>query len=139
MFRAGNPNFVELYKSKELDLRDMNKSINVIVDVDNNKNKINVPIENEVALIMEFTPYGNLKQFIEDHQNSPININGKNVNLIELASDFVTDISTCMKFIHFLKIIHLDLKPENILVFWNAKLGRFVFKVSDVGGSVRIQ
>ena len=45
----------------------MNKSIKVIVDVDNNKKEINIPIENEVALIMEFTPYGNLKQFMEDH------------------------------------------------------------------------
>ena len=37
MIKAGNPNLAELYKSKEIDLRDMNKSIKFIVDVDSNK------------------------------------------------------------------------------------------------------
>ena len=43
-----------------------------------------------------------------------------------------------MKYVHLVKIIHLDLKPENILVFWDFNLGRFIFKVTDVGGSIRI-
>ena len=43
-----------------------------------------------------------------------------------------------MKYVHLVKIIHLDLKPENILVFWDFNLRRFIFKVTDVGGSITI-
>ena len=43
-----------------------------------------------------------------------------------------------MKFVHLVKIIHLGLKPENILVFWDYNLGRFIFKVTDFGGSIKI-
>ena len=60
MFKASNPNFVELYEAKEIDLIEKNMH-KVVIEKDNKGKQIMNAIENEIVLIMEYTPYGNLK------------------------------------------------------------------------------
>ena len=43
------------------------------------------------------------------------------------------DVSEGMKHAHKAGLFNLDMKSPNILVMWSEELGRFVFKVSDIG------
>ena len=72
-------------------------------------------------IIMEYAEKGDLNKYLQ------INIKNKNYFKEELLLDWLCQITTALKYLHYKKIIHRDIKPANIFMnnFGQIKLGDF--------------
>uniref|UniRef100_A0A1B6DNW4 Protein kinase domain-containing protein n=1 Tax=Clastoptera arizonana TaxID=38151 RepID=A0A1B6DNW4_9HEMI len=86
--------------------------------------------EEPLYVVMEYSEYGDLNQFLQDHiaeTTSPLPTNANTLSygcLIYMA----TQIASGMKYLESLKFVHRDLATRNCLVGKN-----FLIKVSDFG------
>lgn len=67
-----------------------------------------ISIQNQLAIVMEFMAGGNLKVYLEKHNDIG---QGK-----EFTVRFAEDIGSAIEHLHSLNIMHRDVKPENIFV-----------------------
>ncbi len=77
-------------------------------------------------LVFEYSSYGNLIDFI--------NLNDNFFTKIKNVKNFLLDMISALKIIHFNGVVHNDLRLENILVFINEKR-KIIMKICDFNDS----
>ena len=94
------------------------------IEKNNLKNKIS--LSGQINLVFEYSPFGNIIDFINAYENYFLSLNN--------IKCFLNDIIKALKELHKIGIVHNDLKLDNILFLKNKK--KLIAKICDFNNSI---